>query len=1031
MRHFVAILVLAGLATIATAQDAGTRGKAIVRPAEQSPAADKPDSTGLYNAALLELGATARGSGGPFNKDWPPNDTLGPGTDGGTLIGEPMTGARVDIRLIVPVDIKAIEVLPLDWHFTRQPKSIDIYVDDKRVKQADLEEKPGQAQRIACEARGQNVGIVIAGEYPIRTQPDGKPGLPYGGWARLRVLTTTNVAAKMKPPPAQYDVKLSPADISPTTGTAAEGKVEVFGQPRVTRGHPCTLWDNEDIAHYKEMLKTSHELQIQFAGLQKAMDVRITQPLGVPQPKKDAKGQWRHISEVDLDGKELFKIHNQLSLDIVNLGQVYVLTGEAKYAEFAKKLLLAYADAYPNYAVGAHPGFEHSPSKAFDQTLSEATWLIPLARGYDLIHDLPSITPEERKHIEDDLIKCCARFCYEGVNHGMIESPTNWSAIAACAVLTAGYATDDQELVNTALYGIQGTKEKPTGGMFLKHFTEAIDQDGLWAEGAMGYQFMALDALVMDAEVLWHHGIDMYRYHNCALKQLFDSPLRFAYPDLTTPATHDSYHGSIVGGDSFVYEYAYRRYHDPAYLLILNQTGRHLDTGFQQYVVSVLYDRDPKEKQPPMEWKSVNFFGVGYGILRNTTPTGTNSLLLEYGPNRSHGHPDKLTFDLYAFNDQLSMDPGCIWYEEPLYLQWYHSTLAHDTLVVDECNQIMCDGTQLVYGPADTVGMERASCRDAYPGVIMDRSVFMTSDYVADIFGAFASLPHKYDLAWHIRGQFASDLKLDPYKFPEPKGVGYVALTNVRKAAPSDKPWSATVTREGNVARFVAAGGAPTEVIVGDGLYGRETPPTILERRETASTVYGNAIDISGGKEAYVKSVQQEGNLDAGYGLLKVETPKGTDLCFTAYRPGAYKADGLETDAQQAFVVMDGQTVKAMYLGGGKLLKAGGAALERSEPGLACIERAETGAYVLANPSPTDAAITVTFAPLAVMEAFNLDVAGRRVGAATVSAGPTANAFVVQLKAVSKIEFAPQGVVSVYDQRQTVLQKRQAEQKRP
>ena len=120
----------------------------------------------------------------------------------------------------------------------------------------------------------------------------------------------------------------------------------------------------------------------------------------------------------------------------------------------------------------------------------------------------------------------------------------------------------------------------------------------MWAEGAMGYQFMALEALVMDAEVLWHHGIDMYRYHNCALKRLFDTPLQFCYPDLTTPATHDSGRDSIVGGDSYVYEYAYRRYRDPSYLLILNQTGRHLDAHFQQFPVSVLYDRDPKEKQP-------------------------------------------------------------------------------------------------------------------------------------------------------------------------------------------------------------------------------------------------------------------------------------------------------------------------------------------------------------------------------------------------------------------------------------------------
>ncbi|MGO8702403.1 MAG: heparinase II/III family protein [Candidatus Brocadiia bacterium] len=1020
MRRLLTILALAGLTAVATAQNTITKSSAVVRPAEQAPAADRPDSTGLYNAALLELGATARGSGAVFNRDWPPDNALEPGLwNGGTIFDKSgsLKGGRVDIRLLIPVDIKAIEVVGLDYHGTRQPKAISIFVEGKLVKDVDLQDAPGQVQRIELEARGQNVGILVTDDY---TNP-----VDYGGWLRLRVLTTTNVAEKMKPP-AQYDVKASPANLVPTGASAAEDKVEVVGQPRMTQGHPCTLWDEEDIAHYKDMLKTSQELQAQYAGLKKAMDIRMTQPLGIPQPVKAPDGTWMHLIDNSMSpsGQTYGAVHNGLGLDIANLGTVYAFSGEEKYAEFCKKLLLAYADVYPNYGVGARPGFNHDPSKVFDQRLSDAIWLTQVARGYDLIHNSPSITPAERKHIEDDLIRADGRFITE--NYADVASPTNWSAIDMCAVLTAGYACNDEKLLNIAFYGLEGTKEKPTGGLFERHFTQPIDVDGMWAEGAIGYQFMALEALVMDAEVLWHHGIDMYRFHHCALKQLFDSPLRFAYPDLTTPATHDSGRGSIVSGESFLYEFAYRRYRDPSYLLILNQTGRHLDAHFQQFPVSVLYDRDPKEKQPAVEWKSVNFFGVGYGILRLTTAAGINSLLLEYGPDRSHGHPDKLCLDLYAFNDQLMMDPGSVWYELPLYLQWYHSTLAHNTLVVDERNQVMCGATQLVYAPADTMGMQRASCRDAYPGVIMDRAVFMTPDYVADLFGAFASLQREYDLAWHIRGQFASDLTLDPITLPEPREVGYVALTNVRKAAPSDQAWTATVTRGGNVARFLAAGGTQTEVIVGDGRYGLETPPAILERREAAATVYGNAIDISGGKEGYVKGVKQEGSLEAGYGLLKVETAKGTDLCFASYRPGKYQAGALETDAQQAFMVMDGQAVKAMYLGGGKLLKAGGSVLERSEPGLACIEKAETGAYVLSNPSPSDATVTVTFAPLRTMEAFNLDVAGRRSGAATVSAA--ADSFSVQMKAMSKVEFAPRGAVSVYDQRQAVLQQRQAEQ---
>ncbi len=48
----------------------------------------------------------------------------------------------------------------------------------------------------------------------------------------------------------------------------------------------------------------------------------------------------------------------------------------------------------------------------------------------------------------------------------------------------------------------------------------------------------------------------------------------------------------------------------------------------------------------------------------------------------------------------------------------------------------------------------------------MDRAVFMTPNYLADIFGAFSDAPHKYDLAWHIRGQAASDMAFKAVALP-------------------------------------------------------------------------------------------------------------------------------------------------------------------------------------------------------------------------------------------------------------------------
>ncbi|MGI5869759.1 MAG: heparinase II/III domain-containing protein [Kiritimatiellia bacterium] len=992
----------------------------------QATAAEATPPDGLFNAALTALGATAKGSGAPFNKDWPPNNALVAGMGrGGTLFGVPLVGGRVDIALIIPVDIAAIEVVPLDYHGTRQPKAIDIFVDGKLVKKADLPETPGKPIRIALGARGQTVGVLVTDEHPIRTLANGRQGPAYGGWSRLRVLTTTDVPALLRPVDA-YAVERNEQNIAPTAGAAVTGGVKVHGRPRQTKGHPCTIWDAEDIAHYKSMLKTSPELRAQLDGLVQAMDKRITQPVGVPPAEKDENGNWRHFSDIaPFNGGTYGKAHNQLSLDIANLATVYALTDEAKYAEFAKKMLLDYADAYPNYAIGARPGFNHSPSKAFDQVLGDATWVVQLARGYDLIYNLPSMTPEERRRIEEDLLGGVGELIIR--NHSMLEAPTNWSAIGTTALLIIGCATDNPTFISTALHGICGTPEKPTGGLYDRHFSaKAIDADGMWAEGAMGYQFMALQALICNAEILWHHGVDLYSHRDGVLKSLFDSPLQFAYPNLKTPAIHDSGYGSILGRESYLYEFAYRRYRDPAFLFVLSQTGRHLGASFQQFPVSVLYDLDPKAEAKAVEWKSVNFFGVGYGILRLTSEAGTSSLLLDYGPNRSHGHPDKLNIDFYAYNDRLIPDPGMVWYEQPLYRQWYRTTLAHNTLVVDELDQNPAGATQVVYGPATTFGIQRAWTQDAYPGITMDRSLFLTPEYLADIFGAFSRLPRKMDLAWHIRGDFQSDLTMEPTTFPTPVENGYSALANVRRAQ-VEQSWRADIGLDGHMTRFIAAGGPPTEVIVGDGHLGMERPPTILQRRQADSTVYGNVVDVSDTAEGHVKSVRQEGGLEQGHAFLEIQTARGTDTCFAAFRPGTHKAGGIATDAQQAFVIRDGKAVRALYLGGGTLLEAGGVMLKRSEPGLAYLELRENGSYVVSNPSSSNAVLAIRHPGLAGKTAYRLDHEGRRLGEVKdvkISSGMVELA----LQGAGQVEFAAPGVMGLLESRQALLLRRQEEQ---
>ncbi len=887
----------------------------------------------------------------------------------------------------------------------------------------------------------------------------------------------TAIAADAQPAPAtpppptpqnqpitvpNYSVATSPDSIAPTPATQPESNVQVYGEPRNSVGHPCTLVDSDDIARYKEILKTNIDAQTNLQGQIKYCDNAMSKPLAIPAAEKNPDGSWKYMGE---------QTHNTggNGATMQALGTVYQLTGDEKYGEFCKKMLLAYADNYNNW--GHPPGWTPARYRSAQdgrlsfQFLNDGNFLNAAAYAYDLVYNLPSWTPAERAHVRDDFLKAIAAqfWAPEIAKDDYLSQTNNRSALCTAGVLIAGYATEDQEMINNALYGPGGTKDAPTGGLLKVHFGETcLLPDGLWVEGAPGYQLgIASCGLFNDANTLWHHGIDMYRYRNGALKRLLDSALVLAYPNnsMTVAALHDSGQFSLLDSPPWLsneigvpYENGYLRYKNPRYLPIIRhvqqQHAEALTMTFHNGGPSLFLDLPPADQDPAPKIENVNFYSVGYGIIRQPAPMGANQLLLEYGVCAGHSHPSKLAIDLYALGSSNMMPfPGMVFpYDNPLQTKWFTTTLSNCDLMIDGVSQdfggdyfLYKRGSpapvadQLVYAPAATMGLQRAWSNTlnaqlfpggmkraagvdlpepAYTQIDQDRSLFITPEYLADIFGAFSTAPHKYDLAWHILGDLTTTLKPEPFTFPDPVPYGYDAMENVTHAN-SDQAWTATVvTANQQTVRFLAAGGTPTDVYFGNRIADPratkniEKPPLFFQRRDNQNNViFGNAVDISGTPNGYLKSVTQEGSLDVGYGLLKLETVKGTDLCFTAFRPGSYTVDGMTTDAMQAMVRMDGANVSGIYLGGGTSLNTAGGSVQRSAPGLAYVEKATDGGYIVGNPSPSDATVTVTLSALSGLKAYALDDTGKQTDAATVkNSGP--QTFSLDLKANSKVGFA-------------------------
>jgi hypothetical protein len=101
---------------------------------------------------------------------------------------------------------------------------------------------------------------------------------------------------------------------------------------------------------------------------------------------------------------------------------------------------------------------------------------------------------------------------------------------------------------------------------------------------------------------------------------------------------------------------------------------------------------------------------------------------------------------------------------------------------------------------------------------------------------------------------------------------------------------------------------------------------------------------------------------------------------------------------------MTGTEPNTLYLAGGKSLKAGDASITRSDAGLAYVEKTLDGNYIVGNPSPSAASVTVTLPALNGLDAFSLDANGQKSAAASVTRN--GSAVSLQLPAGAQVEFA-------------------------
>jgi oligo-alginate lyase len=624
--------------------------------------------------------------------------------------------------------------------------------------------------------------------------------------------------------------------------------------------HPRLLLSSEGVAALKQRIAAAPWAAASWKDLKARVDRELAKPIELPprggnwshnyvcpehgarlkQGKQIGPWQWEHICPVgnhvlhgdpskatlDFDGNAILGIHENYAREIVDDGLVFQVTGDARYAAHAREILLAYAERYLTYPVHDNQGKSGGRGgHVASQSLTEATWLIDVVQGADLVWD--TLSEADRSAITDKMLRPALEEIIIPQKYGI----HNIQCRENSAIGLVGFLLNDPKLISLAIDNSQ------TG--FRAQMEHGVLPGGFWLEGSTGYHFFAMDGMWPLMEAARNCGIDLY---GPQFKSLFDGPLSLAMPNLSLPNFNDS--GiSPLKEHSEIYELAVARYHDPAYAALIpkNRSSR----------MALLFGAtDVHGGDVHIPAVSRNLTGPGYAILERGENADATWLGLKYGPHGGgHGHPDKNSFILYTRGEVVAPDVGTHAYGSPLHTGWDKTTLAHNTLVVDEKSQAPAQGKCLAFGSEKGVDYSVTDAGPIYPGVRFIRTAAMlTPEVIVFIDQIEAEAPHTFDLAYHQVGKWENLPAGQPWSSKAGDGYKYFTGANARPSDTNLLALKTTVKGDWQPAIILDEGDA-TEILTGYGIWKttEDKVPMVVQRRHAQRTTYIWAVSLDGG----------------------------------------------------------------------------------------------------------------------------------------------------------------------------------------
>lgn len=866
-----------------------------------------PAPAKLANAAQAKYGALFEARGSAKDVVFDKRTDVDMAFDGNAHSRYVVTGVpyTLTVELAEKVPVEKLSFTHSDYAGEAAPKDIEIRIDGGAPIAITLAEKRPAKGKIEWQDAplGKPAKRI---EVTVKSNYEGT--VNYGGMGDIAVWTSADMESAARIP--AYDPKSAVFVHLPPMETPAGAKV-VLPPVAAPGEHPCVVMTKAEFAQLRKTLDSTErgrETLKTFLGIAGAI---LEGKVEIPDPKGPG-------AQLKRSGDVLAARHDRLSMNAGTLGRAYALTGETKYAKHAAAILRGYAAVYSQYA--EHKGVNgNDTGKVMSQRLSEAMWLIPMISGYDEIYNSGELTGADKKAIENDLFRACVTFILrKDLNaeaakrdkaspgwRAAAPAPVrnkavgNWLNFYAAATLMSGAAIGDTNMVDLAAED------------YKRYIQSGIGDDGMWGEGAIGYQLFAIRAMSVGMEAAARQGIDLWGFDNARFKMMFDSPLWYMYPDASAPGINDSARAKIGDWSTMTYDYAFVRYGDPRYASLVNTSPRQLHFSTSIYLPTIVYA--PAREPAAVTYPSRVFGNLGFAVLRDKS----RYTLLKYGPHGGpHGHPDKLNVILFA-DDELGGEPRFHGYEDPLYSSWTKQTLAHNTMTVDQRKQTPGQGRLLVFEDAAPLQAMRAEVAGVYPGVLLDRAIVVTPGAVLDLYRGTSSRERTWDRTLRYQGKIEGLVTVaEPATLDSQSGYQNF---KIHKTAPADAGWrGAWATKPGKFS--VAVAGAPRQIAyVGIGP-DEEQMAVLRQTGKVATFAQASSLESWGSPVSSVALVDS-GNPDVA--AMEVKQGATTTRLFVSYGNAAWKAGAVESDARLLCILETGDEQRVLVAGGAKATVGG------------------------------------------------------------------------------------------------------------